>query len=140
MGIPLFHFLQAIDIILTVNLKFYLAFQCTRILLYAIKHGFKTLRSLTHGKEQQTTIIQVHPQPQPDSALLDWDIDEIAVPVLEPKRPSLMSVQPFSMSHTNIYSGKLDLESGELLDGELDELRIPILEPKRVFMPFPRTF
>lgn len=39
------------------------------------------------SEESQSAVIQTQPESQPDLALLDEDIDNIAVPALEPEKP-----------------------------------------------------
>lgn len=80
------HYLSLTTSILSLILRFYFAFQCARILFRAIEHTSQAPRVLP-SEESQSAVIQTQPESQPDLALLDEDIDNIAVPALEPEKP-----------------------------------------------------
>lgn len=86
----LYLFLLLVTSILTTILRPYIVFQCAWILYHVVQHASKALRDLP-SEEGQNTIAESQPQQQPDFELLDGDIDDIAVPVLEPQRPELTS-------------------------------------------------
>ncbi|RMJ25811.1 hypothetical protein PHISP_03326 [Aspergillus sp. HF37] len=113
------HYLSLTTSILSLILRFYFAFQCARILFRAIDNTSQAPRVLPF-EEIQSAVIQTQPQPQPDVALalLDEDIDNIAVPVLEPEKPGSAHGSDLSDSHG-------------LLDEALDELTIPPLKPNQ---------